>query len=65
MLYNRHKNDKKIKNHTYHMHKLLLAVLSQLIKLIGTDVNHRCNVAMVSTAWVKYQSHFSSNVLKS
>jgi len=34
------------------MHKLLLAVLSQLIKFIGTDVNQRCNMAMVSTAWV-------------
>lgn len=34
------------------MHKLLLAVLSQLIKFIGTDVNQRCKMAMVSTAWV-------------
>lgn len=32
------------------MHKLLLAVLSQLVKFIGTDVNQRCKMAMVSTA---------------
>lgn len=52
MLHNRHNNIKqaKPKKHTYHMHKLLLAVLSQLIKFIGTDVNQRCNMAMVSTA---------------
>lgn len=43
----RKENKKKL---TYHMHKLLLAVLSQLIKFIGTDVNQRCKMAMVSAA---------------